>query len=114
MKIVVSGGRKNENSRHVFSVLDRLDPDIIYVGDCPTGVDKHVRQWCKDAGEEPKVFKADWNKLGLSAGPIRNRTMMYEALVKGGFILIAFQGGKGTYDCVTRATYNQIPVLYAE
>lgn len=53
-------------------------PPIILVGDCPTGVDKFVRDYCKENKIEYKVFVAKWDKYGLSAGPIRNKEMIDE------------------------------------
>ena len=49
------------------------------VGDCKTGVDAIVYGWLvaqKVPTPEWTVYRADWNKLGTSAGPIRNGQML--------------------------------------
>lgn len=102
-RIVVTGGRDYENSAMVYDILSFLNPDEVYFGDCPTGVDKYVKMWCEEniSGLFYKEFKADWTKHGRSAGPIRNREMLVAA--GSNAVTVAFPGGKGTKDCVNQS-----------
>jgi SLOG family YspA-like protein len=60
---------------------------------------------------EVLVFKADWNKYGKAAGPIRNQQMLTEGKPN---LVLAFHDdlecSKGTKDMVNRAKRAGIPV----
>jgi hypothetical protein len=64
---------------------ERGEPYHVYVGDCPRGVDKIVRdklEWVNKhlhVGVTLHVFKADWDQYGKAAGPLRNRAMVEAA-----------------------------------
>lgn len=109
MKIIVTGGRDYSDSNFVCNVLKRLDPEIICVGDCPTGVDYYVEYYCSLNNIEYFRYKADWKNLGKKAGPIRNYEMV-KANLDADFLL-AFPGGKGTENCIKWAIEYDIPVL---
>lgn len=118
MIVICTGGRNNEDKNLVWKVLDNLAPKGVIVGDCPTGIDLHVRDWCHDRKIiDPTfgytVFEADWNQFGLSAGPKRNREMViFGSKIRA--ILVAFKGGKGTADCVRNAKAIKMLVLEAK
>lgn len=81
---------------------------FVCVGDCPTGLDAAVRARLLELQLQHKVFRADWDKHGKAAGPIRNSEMVNEALVRSANIPItcfAFPYGKstGTRDCMRKA-----------
>ena len=111
MKIVVTGGRGYEDFDMVARVLDSLDPDEVYVGDCPTGVDAITLQWCQVSKVKRQRFKARWTEFGRAAGPRRNREMLNAAVEDEVKILVAFPGGKGTKDCTYAATRLDMIVL---
>lgn len=100
-QIVVTGGRDYQDFAMVEDTLDFLAPAEVLVGDCPTGVDKMVREWCDSTFTPCTVFKANWEKHGKAAGPKRNSEMVRASKVDAA--VIAFPGGKGTADCVRRA-----------
>ena len=113
--LVVTGGRDYKHEKRVHELLKRIDPEVVYVGDCPTGVDKFTRYWCDKSAVPFRVFEAQWDDFGKAAGPIRNKEMIEAAaqdVVKP--ILLAFPGGRGTEDCVMHAKYYKIPVLRFE
>ena len=89
-----------------FQVFVRADTEAVLVGDCPTGVDEAIREYCSTW--KPKVYTADWDNLGRKAGPIRNKAMIDDA-----DCLIAFWDGKsrGTGNCIKCANDKNIPVL---
>jgi hypothetical protein len=82
-------------------------PIKIIHGDCPTGADKVADAWAKRNMMIVKKFKADWDRYGKSAGPRRNQEMVDF----GPNFAIAFPGGAGTKDCVSRCEAANIPVF---
>lgn len=65
---------------------------------CARGADAFARLWAiaKLPANDWTIFKADWDKHGNSAGPIRNRAMLISGIDK----LCGFPGGVGTADMV--------------
>lgn len=110
MIIICTGGRDNLDTVLVDRVLDTLNPKGVIVGDCPTGIDLFVRAYCRYKNINFTIFEANWNKYGLSAGPVRNKEMIKFGLPLGA-ILIAFKGGKGTMDCIKQAKAANMLVL---
>ncbi len=55
----------------------------------------------------PEVYEADWHEHGRAAGPIRNARMIAEGRPD---LVIAFPGGRGTADMVSRARKAGIEV----
>lgn len=80
----------------------------VYVGDCPTGADLYVRQWCMEqlpSVVDVHVFRADWRAYGKHAGPRRNQAMV-DAVPRAHLCVAWWQLGapnRGTADCVRRA-----------
>lgn len=101
MRIVCTGGRDYEDDAMVFDVLLALKPESVHVGDCPTGLDRTVRDFCKSKRIPVRIYEADWKTHGKAAGPIRNRHMVEMAGPDA--VVIAFPGGKGTESCVAAA-----------
>lgn len=99
MIIAVTGGRDYTAKNVVYKILDEYAPTQVFVGDCSRGVDYFVVCWGRDRGIPVLVFRAEWKRLGLSAGPVRNRKMVEALLKEGGKTLLAFPGGKGTLSC---------------
>ena len=111
--VVVTGGRDFEDHMLVWKFVElfaRGVPCEVYVGDCPRGVDLFVRECCEELGYLHRVFTADWEAHGKWAGPKRNLEMVTAA--GKGAILLAFPGGRGTKDCISKAKHaGLIPVL---
>lgn len=101
MTLVFSGGRDYRDVFVVRHILEAYATDNaqIFVGDCPTGLDAIVRHMRPDA----RVFAADWQTYGRSAGPRRNADMCAAAAAAGNAVLFAFPGGRGTASCVAAA-----------
>jgi hypothetical protein len=111
--LVVTGGRDYPHSRRVDELLRRLNPEMVYVGDCKTGVDHFVLEWCLANHVRHRVFDARWTELGLAAGPVRNKEMVIAAH-KQAAVLLAFPGNRGTANCVSHAKKYKVPVLKFE
>lgn len=104
-KIEVDMGRVLADAFVLFTPL-QAERFTCIVGDCPTGVDKSVREYFEL--EDDFVFNADWDAYGRAAGPIRNGEMMRKA-----HALIALPGknSTGTIDCIKQAAMFGVAVL---
>lgn len=109
MKIIFSGGRNYNGYIKVGAIVKCLNPQQIIVGDCPTGLDSYVLQWANQLNIPIKIYEAEWDKFGKSAGPRRNRKMCEDNRFLS--VLIAFPGGRGTENCIKEAKELGIHVL---
>lgn len=101
MKLIVAGGRGYLFTAADVEALDRLvkECDVTeVVHGCAQGADRCAREWAGERQIPRTMFRADWNRYGRSAGPIRNK-----AMAEYGHALVAFPGGRGTADMVRRA-----------
>lgn len=73
-----------------------------YRGDDLPTADYCGYMWALRVGIQTATMAANWSKHGKAAGPIRNEAMakLGEAI---GAIVIAFPGGRGTADMISRA-----------
>jgi hypothetical protein len=104
--VLVCGGRTYGDVHHVWMVLDQLHrymPITLVVQGGATGADFYAKRWANDHGVKWVEMAADWAANGRAAGPIRNQKMLDEY---GPDYVIAFPGGRGTKDMVTRAKAN--------
>lgn len=111
MNLIITGSRHYNDFSFFCEKMDSLTMKlnlknlIVHVGDCPTGVDKLVERWCDKHYVMYKRYRAEWNKLGTKAGPIRNGEMVAGVGKKGN--CVAFYDGKtkssGTLDCINQA-----------
>ena len=77
-----------------------LPTDITIIEGNAKGVDRAARDWATINYANLKVFSADWEKYGKSAGFIRNQQMLDEGKPD---LVVAFPGGTGTADMIRRA-----------
>ncbi len=89
MKVIVAGSRDFDNYRVVRDAIDasRFDVTEVVCGGAD-GVDDLGFRWAYDHRVSVKVFMADWDNLGKSAGPIRNKQMADYAGQGGGLVLV--------------------------
>lgn len=105
-EIIVTGGRDFTDQEAVFTILDILDPDLIIQGGAK-GADLLAARWADSRGKEYKTYHADWDEHGKAAGHIRNRKMLVS---HPDATVVAFQGGRGTANCVDQATKLKMTV----
>lgn len=117
-RVIVCGGRGYEDRAHVVSVLDALHGtrgiECVVEGGCRArrvdgtllSADRWAAWWARDYGIELVTVPANWEKHGKAAGPIRNAEM----LRYNPSLVIAFPGGRGTADMVTKAKRAGIEV----
>lgn len=100
---LICGGRNFADAETFNNAMS----DLIYRRGCPAkiihgganGADTLAAQWASRMGLLTKVYEAQWSEHGKAAGPIRNQEM----IETGPHFVVAFPGGKGTADMVSRA-----------
>lgn len=109
MKMIVCGGRNYADKDAVFNALDRADSKrriTLVIHGAMSGADTLAAQWAHIRCVPYMAMPADWEAFGPAAGPRRNQQML-DQVVDG---VIAFPGGKGTGDMVSRAKKAGVPV----
>jgi hypothetical protein len=126
LKVLVCGGRNYSDKQKLYQVLDGMHSaginsgppyitqivEIINGG--ATGADKLAQDWSRDRKrlDGKKIlcatYLAQWNIHGGAAGPIRNQEMLDKGKPD---IVVAFPGGEGTADMVSRAKTASVPVV---
>lgn len=109
MKVLICGSRNWDDELAIATCLSSLPKDTVIIHGGAKGADKLAGHFAKQLGMQVEEYPADWNKYGLSAGPIRNRQMLKEGKPDR---VIAFQVGKsrGTQHMVDIARRANIPV----
>lgn len=117
--VLVTGGRKyglgehktgRDQRNHIYHTMDAIKAHygeiMVICGGAP-GLDSVISElWCNDKAVHCAKVKAIWNKLGNSAGAIRNSMM----LKLRPDICVQFPGGVGTADMAAKAKRAGIPV----
>ena len=110
MRVIIAGGRDFDDfdllSKKCDSILRNQDNVVVISGNAK-GADELGEKYARSKNYNILIFKADWEKLGKSAGPIRNRRMAEEADA-----LIAFWDGKskGTKHMIDTANNLKLKV----
>jgi hypothetical protein len=87
--------------------LRQYDIELLIHG-AARGADSLAAAWAHDCHVPQLGVRADWNKHGRAAGPIRNQIMLDEGKPH---LVIAFPGGTGTADMVRRARAAKVRVI---
>jgi len=117
MKVLVCGSRKplHTTKRDVFEYLDYIHSKLqitFLIHGAARGIDTMARDWAIDREIAVRGYPADWKKYGGMAGPIRNSEMLRkEEDIK---TVVAFEGGRGTNDMVSKALREGIRVIQHE
>jgi hypothetical protein len=90
-------------------LAQRITIDAVIDGEA-RGADRMPGGWACRRGIENIKFRAEWEKLGRKAGPIRNQSMLDEGRPD---VVVAFPGGRGTADMVRRARAAGVEVIEA-
>lgn len=115
-RILVCGGRRYSDMHAMFKTLDSytaaggehaLDTVSCLVTGGAPGADTLAERWARDRGVPLMIMPAAWDKFGPSAGPIRNGWMLEHAKPD---LVLAFPGGAGTKNMMTRAALAGIEV----
>ncbi|MDO9334991.1 MAG: DUF2493 domain-containing protein [Caulobacter sp.] len=125
--VLVCGGRDYSDSMFVFETLDALHrarPIYKVVQGGARGADALAYDWCRSRRVMCWHCPADWNnitrpgavvrtrrdgkKYDAAAGGVRNQRMLDEGKPS---LVLAFPGGKGTADMVSRARRAGVKVI---
>ena len=112
---LICGGR-DFTDRAVF---DDAMGDLLGVKGCPRkivhgaarGADALAAEWGVRHALAVAFIAADWTSHGKAAGPIRNQRMLDEHKPN---LVIAFPGGRGTSDMVSRAKKERVEIIEAK
>ncbi len=110
MKAIICGGRDFNDHHYLYGVLNQCKgwwslTHIISGG--ARGADQLAHEWAIQNQIKSTVIMADWDRLGKSAGFIRNMQM----LDFDPDVVIAFKGGKGTEHMIRIAREKTTPVF---
>lgn len=110
LRLCVTGGRFIKDLGYVWSFLDTLHnlpaeiggrgPIVELGAGCAAGVDDLALSWAEHNNVPYREYRADWDRLGLSAGAIRNGVMLEHFQPD---LLAVYDGGVGTTDCARKA-----------
>lgn len=113
MKLIIAGSRDLKLSEEqIFTIIEEeLDdlnvvPEIIFSGNSGK-VDLIGELYAITKGIPLRLFKADWDKYGTAAGPIRNQLMVNEADI---LLLIWDDISRGSRDIFKKAIKQKIKV----
>ena len=108
MKVIIAGSRKGFVARNVFEAIEESNFVITeVVSGCARGVDRDGEYWAKLNNIPVKLFPADWESHGKSAGYLRNLEMAEYADA-----LIAVWDGKskGTFNMIHQMVLANKPI----
>lgn len=91
---IVTGSRDWDDSAFIESRLVASCCSTVVQGGCLTGADRIARDWAKYFDIEIVTYKANWNKYGRAAGPLRNRRMLEPYKDNPNAIVMAFRLNK--------------------
>ena len=91
----------------MWSAAISIDSPVIE-GDA-RGADRLAGEWARSHRAENIKFRAEWEKLGRKAGPIRHQ-LLDEGRPD---VVVAFPGGKGIADMMMRAGSAGVEVIEA-
>lgn len=110
--MTIGGCRTYNNYTRLKTTIDKIisqlgnDTEIVILSGHCKGVDMLAEQYAYDNGYTLEIYKADWNKYGKSAGPIRN-----EMMIKSSDYIVAFwdKKSKGTKNLIELAKKYKKP-----
>ena len=112
-RVLVCGGRDYQDWLAVAGTLRRVhdsSPIGLIIHGCDPGAATLAVRWARVAGVPTSGFDADFRSHGPAAERLRNERMIVESKPD---LVIAFPGGEGTADLVSRAKAAGVPVEQA-
>lgn len=114
MRVLVCGGRNyghgpDDAAEMYFALRDihEATPITAIIEGGAKGADEMARNMAEEFGAKAVTVPALWDLHGKAAGPIRNQRMVDDFKPD---LVVAFPGGRGTADMVSRAKAAGIPV----
>ncbi len=113
MRVLVCGGRNYSDYETMKEVLSFFSKNYLKITHIieggATGADTLAARYAAEMGIKHTQYKAEWDKDGKAAGPIRNSRMIVEG---NPHFVIAFPGGHGTKDMINKAFSAGIMLFY--
>ena len=112
LKVICCGSRNFWDSRLIYDVLATWKPRLIAHGGA-NGADKTANEAAIKLDIDRWVFKADWEKYGRAAGPVRNEYMLKIFAPEAVFAFVhdVDRPTRGTADMIQRARKAGVPVM---
>lgn len=110
-RVLVTGGRDYADRARVFAELDaiaRVFGISLLIHGGAKGADALAEKWASVRGVDTEGCKADWERHGAAAGPIRNSAMLRDHKPD---MVLAFPGGKGTEDMMRKTLKAGLPLI---
>lgn len=112
MRILVCGGRDFNKVDWFNDVMNTYRDRVTHIiSGGAKGADTMAWKWALVNANLPEenihIYKADWDKHGKAAGPIRNQIMLDASRPD---LVVGFPGGRGTGDMLNRAIRQNIDV----
>lgn len=110
MKVIIAGGRDFTDYEILRKYCDHIlqnQIEVEIVSGTARGADQMGEQYAREKGYPVRQFPAEWDRLGKSAGYVRNGEMAEYADA-----LIAFWNGqsKGTEHMINLATKHNLKI----
>ena len=112
-RIIVAGSRTFDVNTQFLKLVETVDSvidkignldDVLIISGNAKGVDKAGELYAHNRGYDTKVFRADWDNYGKSAGFIRNRIMAEFAAEEDGHLVALWDGkSPGTKHMIEQA-----------
>lgn len=119
MKILVTGSRHWTNADLLATTLSNLNPDVVVHGGAK-GADTLAGAWAQLRGKIERVYPANWERWGKSAGTNRNIMMLMCEHLKevdnpiDCVVAFPLPDSIGTWHMVKIAREANIPVVVIE
>lgn len=111
MRVLVYGGRDYKDEATLIRVLDGLHVErqitCVIEGEA-RGADRFAARWAARRRVPIDPYPADWTRLGLAAGPVRNAQMLAQGKPE---LAVAFPGGDGTKDMTKKVRKAGIKLI---
>lgn len=105
-RVLVCGGRTFDNWNMVHRELSKIGPSVVIQGGA-RGADALAAKWADHNGVPLVTYPALLSR-GRKAGPERNAFMLADSRPD---LVLAFPGGRGTVDMVSRAKAAGLEVI---
>jgi hypothetical protein len=110
-RVLIYGSRTWTDHAAIKQVVGALPRDAIVIHGGARGADSLADDAAFLWGLERKVFRADWQRHGKAAGPIRNQAMIDEGQPTRAYGFRMPGESRGTDDCTRRLKRAGIPVV---
>lgn len=109
-RVLICGSRNWTNRVSIEEQIRKLPPGVIVIHGGCRGADIIAGDIAKKYGFAVEVYKANWNRFGLSAGPLRNLLMLDLKPIKVLAFTENIHTSIGTRHTVTEALRRDISV----